>query len=218
MFHLFPSHDHFMAYTTSSQDYPAPSINQIVYFGGENYDNSNRFDGTEFTAATDGTYQFEVNLVYSITGYTAVGDSRFVDVRIFKNGSLFDTYNFDLTGVVQGQMNIVTQYYSLAANDEIDVRVSFSKSGTGSETLRIISSGNSRFKLLTGPTTILGGNVDISQVFSNISVPEFLQGLIEKFNLVIEPVKDERNILSIETFNGNAIVTGKHLHYHLIRL
>jgi len=196
-----PVSQSFRAYTTSSQDYPAPTINQIVYFGGENYDNGNRFDGTEFTAAAAGTYQFEINLVYEILGYVAVGDERFVNVNVFKNGSQIDLYNFDLSGVVQGQMNVVTQYYNLAANDEIDIRISFTKSGVGAETLRIISSGNSRFKLLQGPTTNLGGNVNISQVFDNISVPEFMQGLIEKFNLVIEPVKNQRNILSIETFN-----------------
>ena len=196
-----PVSQSFRAYTTSSQDYPAPTIAGQVFFGAENYDNSNRFDGTEFTAATAGTYQFEINLVYEILGYVAVGDERFVDVQVFKNGGLFDIYNFDLTGVVQGQMNVVTQYYNLAANDEIDIRISFTKSGVGSETLRIIASGNSRFKLLQGPTTLLGGNVDVSQVFDNISVPEFMQGLIEKFNLVIEPVKNQRNILSIETFN-----------------
>lgn len=196
-----PVSQSFRAYTTSSQDYVAPTIAGQVIFGGENFDNANNFDGTKFTAGADGTYQFELNLVYSIIGYVAVGDERFVDVQVYKNGGLFDTYNFDLTGVVTGQMNVVTQYYALDASDEIDIRVSFTKSGVGSETLRIVSSGNSRFKLLQGPTTILGGNVDISQVYDNISVPEFLQGLIEKFNLVIEPVRNERNVLRIESFN-----------------
>lgn len=196
-----PVSQSFRAYTTSSQDYPGPSINQQVYFGAENYDNSNQFDGRKFTAGADGTYQFEINLVYEILNYSAVGDTRSVDVKVFKNGSQFDLYNFDLTGVVQGQINTITQYYALNATDTIDIRVSFTKTGVGLEEFRIISSGNSRFKLLTGPTTLLGGVVDIAQTFNNIKVPEFLQGLIEKFNLVIEPVKDKRNVLSIETFN-----------------
>ena len=196
-----PVSQSFRAYTTSSQDYLAPIIAGQVNFGAENFDNANNFDGTKFIAGADGTYQFELNLVYEIIGYSAINDTRSVDVRVYKNGGPIDLYNFDLTGTVQGQMNVVTQYYSLLSTDEIDIRVSFTKSGAGAETYRIVASTNSRFKLLQGPTTTLGGNVDVSQVFDNISVPAFLQGLIEKFNLIIEPVKNERNILSIETFN-----------------
>jgi len=160
-----PVSQSFRAYTTASQDYVAPSIASQVYFPAENYDNGGNYSNPTFTAGANGTYQFEINLVYEILGYAAVGDSRFVDVKIYKNGGQFDTYNFDLTGVVQGQINLVTQYYALSTSDTIDVRISFTKSGAGSETFRIISSGNSRFKLLTGPTTIEGGAVDLAQVF-----------------------------------------------------
>ena len=198
-----PVSQSFRAFEAFNQDYVAPSINDLVEFTTESFDNAGQYNTTtsKFTAGADGTYQFELNLVYEITGYSGVGDSRFADVKIFKNGSQFDVYNFDLTGAVTGQMNVVTQYYALDNTDTIEVRVSFSKSGVGSETLRIVGSGNTRFKLLQGPTTLLGGNVDISQVYDNISVPEFLQGLIEKFNLVIEPIKNQRNVLKIETFN-----------------
>ena len=197
-----PVSQSFRAFTTSSQDYLAPVVADPVFFGGETFDNANNFDGTKFTVGADGTYQFELNLVYEILNYNAINDNRAVDIRITKNGSnVIDLYNFDLTGTIQGQMNVVTQYYALVIGDTIGIQINFTKGGTGAEELRIIASGNSRFKLLQGPTTALGGNVDISQVFDNISVPAFLQGLIEKFNLIIEPVKNERNVLSIETFN-----------------
>tara|TARA_R110000772_G_scaffold10544_2_gene33618 strand:+ start:580 stop:3849 length:3270 start_codon:yes stop_codon:yes gene_type:complete len=197
-----PVSQSFRAFTTSSQDYLAPVVADPVFFGGETFDNANNFDGTKFTVGADGTYQFELNLVYEILNYNAINDNRAVDIRITKNGSnVIDLYNFDLTGTIQGQMNVVTQYYALVIGDTIGIQINFTKGGTGAEELRIIASNNSRFKLLQGPTTALGGNVDISQVFDNISVPAFLQGLIEKFNLIIEPVKNERNVLSIETFN-----------------
>ena len=197
-----PVSQSFRAYNAQNQDYPAPTVSQLVNFTTESYDNAGNYNGTNtFTAGENGTYQFEINLVYEILGYSAVGDSRFVDVKIFKNGSQFDIYNFDLEGVVQGQINVVTQYYNLSATDNIQVKVSFTKSGAGAETFRVVGSGNTRFKLLQGPTSILGGTVDLSLVYGDISVPEFLQGLIEKFNLVIEPVKNERNVLKIETFN-----------------
>ena len=197
-----PISQSFLAYEAFNQDYPAPTLAQIVNFTTESYDNGGNYDGTNtFTAGANGTYQFELNLVYEITGYVAIGDERFVDIRVYKNGSPIDLYNFDLTGVVQGQLNVVTQYYNLSATDDIDIRVSFTKSGVGAETFRVVGSTNTRFKLIQGPTSILGGTVDMSSVYSNISVPEFLQGLIEKFNLVIEPVKNKRNVLRIETFN-----------------
>ena len=197
-----PISQSFRAYETFNQDYVAPTANTIVNFTTESFDNAGNYDGTNtFTAGADGTYQFEVNLVYEIIGYASVFDNRSVDVKIFKNGTQFDTYNYQLNGTVAGQINLLTQYYNLATTDTIDVRVSFVKSGAGSETFRVVGSTNTRFKLVTGPTSLLGGNVNFATAFGNISVSEFLQGLIEKFNLVIEPVPNERNVLSIETFN-----------------
>lgn len=200
---ISPVSQSFRAYTTASQDYAAPTVYSTVYFPAENWDNADNYDNTvsRFTAGISGVYQFEINLVYEILGYSAVGDSRFIDVGVFKNGSKIDTYNFDLTGVVQGQANLLTQGYNLNATDTIQIRLSFTKSGAGAETFRVVASGNSRFKSVVAPLALLGGTVDVASNFDNINILEFLQGLIEKFNLVIEPVRNERNVLRIETFN-----------------
>ena len=198
-----PISQSFLAYEAFNQDYPAPTIAQLVNFTTESYDNAGQYNNTTstFTAGIDGSYQFEINLVYEILGYVGVGDSRFVDVRVYKNASPIDLYNIDLTGTVQGQINVITQNYNLSATDEITIRVSFTKSGVGAETFRVVGSTNTRFKLLQGPTSILGGNVNIANVYDNISISDFLDGLIQKFNLVIEPVDNQRNVLKIETFN-----------------
>ena len=177
-----PVSQSFRAYTTASQDYAAPTVASQVYFPGETYDNAGNYSNPTFTAGEDGVYQFEVNLVFSITGYSAVGDERSVDIKIYKNGTQLDTYNFDLTGTVSGQMNTITQGYNLSATDTIDVRVSFVKSGAGSETLRIVASNNCRFKLIQGPTSTVGGTTNISENYSNIRVLDFLNGIIQKFN------------------------------------
>jgi len=197
-----PISQSFLAYEAFNQDYPAPTIAQIVEFTTESYDNAGNYNGVDtFTAGIDGSYQFEINLVYEILGYAAISDERFVDVRVYKNASPIDLYNIDLTGTVQGQINVVTQNYNLSATDQITIRVSFTKSGVGAETFRVVGSTNTRFKLLQGPTSILGGNVNIANVYDNIEISSFLQGLIEKFNLVIEPLDNQRNVLKIETFN-----------------
>ena len=197
-----PISQSFLAYEATNQDYPAPTIAQIVEFTTESYDNAGNYNGVDtFTAGIDGSYQFEINLVYEILGYAAISDERFVDVRVYKNASPIDLYNIDLTGTVQGQINVVTQNYNLSATDQITIRVSFTKSGVGAETFRVVGSTNTRFKLLQGPTSILGGTVNIANVYDNIEISSFLQGLIEKFNLVIEPLDNQRNVLKIETFN-----------------
>ena len=86
---------------------------------------------------------------------------------MFINGSQLDVYNFDLTGTVTGQMNVVTQNYNLSNTDTVQVKVSFTKSGAGTETFIVLGSGNTRFQLLQGPTSLLGGAVSISKVFDN---------------------------------------------------
>jgi hypothetical protein len=53
-----------------------------------------------------------------------------------------------------------------------------------------------------GPSTLIGGNVDIGGSFMpEDSVLEFLNGVIQKFNLVIEPLSEEKKTLQVETFN-----------------
>ncbi len=98
-------------------------------------------------------------------------------------------------------MNVVTSNYALDATDEIEIYVVYTENASGMQTLRLLSGASTRLELVQGPTTVVGGNVDLAPIYRDIVVTEFMQGLIEKFNLVIEPVKNQRNVLRIETFN-----------------
>ena len=197
-----PISQSFLAFNSSNQDYTDTQAVSQVFFDTTVQNNANSYDTSTstFTADIAGNYQFKVSFKYEILNYNNIGDARFVNLKIYKNGSEFDNFTFDLTGTVSGLLNVVTNNYALAGSDEIEVFVVYTESASGTQTLRLISP-NSRFELVQGPTTAVGGNVDLAPIYRDISVTDFMQGLIEKFNLIIEPVKNQRNVLRIESFN-----------------
>ena len=198
-----PISQSFLASANANQDYTDTQAVAQVLFPTVPYNNAGQYDGTTstFTADIKGNYQFKVQFKYEILNYNNIGDARTVNMFIYKNGSQFDLFTFDLTGTVSGLLNVVTNNYALDGSDEIEVYVVYTESASGTQTLRLLPGASTRFELVQGPTTVIGGNVDLAPIYRDISVPEFLTGLIEKFNLVIEPVKNQRNVLRIETFN-----------------
>ena len=198
-----PVSQSFLAYTNANQDYTDTQAVAKVNFPTELFDNAGQYDNTTstFTADIDGNYQFKVQFKYEILNYNVVADARQINIIIYKNGSQFDSFTFDSTGAVSGLMNIVTNNYALASGDDIEVYVVYTETASGTQTLRLLATSSTRFELVQGPTTSLGGNVNLAPIYRDVSVTDFLQGLIEKFNLVIEPVKNQRNVLKIETFN-----------------
>ena len=198
-----PISQSFLAFNSSNQDYTDTQAVSQVFFDSTAQNNANSYDTSTstFTADIAGNYQFKVQYKYEILNYNNIGDARFVSIKIYKNGSEFDNFTFDLTGTVSGLLNVVTNNYALAGSDEIEVFVVYTESASGTQTLRLLSGASTRFELVQGPTTAVGGNVDLAPIYRDISVTDFMQGLIEKFNLIIEPVKNQRNVLRIESFN-----------------
>ena len=198
---ISPISQSFLASANANQDYTDTQARAVVNFPTVPYNNAGQYSNPTFTADVDGNYQFKVQFKYEILNYNNVGDARSVVMYIYKNGSQFDFYTFDLTGTVSGLLNVVTNNYALDANDEIEVWVAYTETASGTQTLRLLPGASTRFELVQGPTTAVGGNVDLAPIYRDVSVTDFMQGLIEKFNLVIEPVKNQRNVLRIETFN-----------------
>ena len=198
-----PVSQSFLAFNNANQDYTDTQAIAKVNFNTAVTNNANSYDTTTstFTADVDGTYQFKVQFKYEILNYNNVGDARQTTIKIYKNGAVLDTFIFDLTGSVSGLLNVVTPNYALDATDEIEIYVVYTETASGTQTLRLIGNSSTRFELVQGPTTVVGGSVDLAPIYRDIVVTEFMQGLIEKFNLVIEPVKNQRNVLRIETFN-----------------
>ena len=198
-----PVSQSFLAFNNANQDYTDTQAIAKVNFNTELFDNAGQYDTStsKFTADVAGDYQFKVQFKYEILNYNNVADARSVNIRIYKNGASFDSFVFNLTGTVDGLLNVVTPFYNLDGSDEIEVYVVYTESASGTQTLRLIGNSSTRFELVQGPTTVLGSNVELAPIYRDIVVTDFLEGLIQKFNLIIEPVKNQRNVLRIETFN-----------------
>jgi hypothetical protein len=58
------------------------------------------------------------------------------------------------------------------------------------------------FLQVRGPASVLGGNVNMSQQFpDDLKALDLIQAIVEKFNLVVEPVPNRKNLLSIEPYD-----------------
>ena len=202
-----PISQSFLAYTNANQDYTDTQPIAVVNFPVEFYDNAGQYSDPTFTAGADGSYQFGVAVQYEILNFNNPLDARSVTFKVYKNGAPFaangvlQNYTFDLTGLTSGTLSFSTQNLPLISSDEIEIFVVYTETASGTQTFRIKSSSQSRFQLLQGPGVIIGSNVDLAPIYRDVIISEFIEGLITKFNLVIEPVKNERNVLRIETFN-----------------
>jgi hypothetical protein len=199
-----PVSQSFLAYNNANQNIVAQTGPQKVNFQLELFDNSGNWDNSTstFTAGEDGGYQFKVQFNYTVVGFTSANDARTLNIRIYKNGSEEEVGSFNLQGSTSGLLNYTSTVINLDAADTVEIYASYTEIASGPPTFRINTSGTqTRLELRQAPATEIGGAVDLSRVYSDISIPDFMSGLIEKFNLVIEPVRNERNVLKIEPFN-----------------
>ncbi len=197
-----PISQSFLASNAANQDFADTQARTKVNFATVPFNNAGQYDGTTstFTADTTGNYQFKVQFDYEILNSSDT-DVNYVTVVFNKNGSELAKYTFNLTGALSGLLNVVTDYFALNASDDITVLTFIRNSASGIQTLRVLSGASSRFQLIQGPSTAVGGTTNIAENYSNILVKDFLDGIIQKFNLVIEPDYLKRNVLKIETFN-----------------
>ena len=197
-----PISQSFLAFNSSNQDYTDTQAIAKINFNTEVFDNANNYNPTTstFQVGISGDYQFKITGKYEILKYNNIDYTRTTVVKLYKDGSVLDTFTFDLTGGVEGLFNVVTPFYGLDAGDDIEVYVVYTESASGTQTLRLLTP-NTRFELVQSNPNGAGGSVDLAPIYSDISVTDFMQGLIEKFNLIIEPVKNQRNVLRIESFN-----------------
>jgi hypothetical protein len=198
---ISPVSQSFLASANVNQDYADTQPRTQVLFPTVPFNNAGQYDsGTStFTADVNGNYQFKVQFKYEILNSPTPFNS--VTIVINNNGVELDKFNFNLQSSTSGLLNVVTNNYALNGGDDITVLTFIRNSEAGIQTLRLLPGASTRFELVQGPTTTVGGNVDLAPIYRDVSVTDFLEGLIQKFNLVIEPVKNQRNVLRIETFN-----------------
>ena len=203
---------------SGSQQLPANS-QALVEFDAEIIDNANNFDlATErYTADTTGNYQYQINISYTIGNHAPSTTDR-VGIFLRKNGgSIVDSqfyFNPPATGSAFLQSGV-----QLEPGDFLEVEISFnSNNGTRFLTIRndqgqpsYYPPGYLSYFQIKGPASLLGGNIEMAEQFpDDLKALDFLQGLIEKFNLVVEPVPNSRNLIRIEPYQ-NWIDSGKQI-------
>ena len=196
-------------YNASGSQTLAANSQALVEFDAEVIDNANNFNlATErYTADTTGNYQYQISINYTIGNYAPSTTDR-VTIILRKNGSsIVDSqqyFNPPATGSAFLQNGI-----QLEPSDYLEVEISFN-SNTGTRFLTILNDqgqpsyypqGYVSYFQVKGPASLLGGTIEMAEQFpDDLKALDFLQGLIEKFNLVVEPVPSSRNLISIEPY------------------
>jgi len=173
-----------------------------VNYQAEVFDNFNRFDiGTdEYTTYADGYYNFALGFNYAVTtNYSLNNNPRFF-ISLYRNGNVEASKTY-VQVPVNGILYVPFANILLDQGDTISVHIEY-QSSVGNEIITLFPGTTSTYFKVEGPASYGGGNIDMGLQFPNdLKVLDFIQGLIEKFNLVIEPVANQKNILRIEPFN-----------------
>lgn len=198
-----PIQSKFWAYSSFQQTSSLFTPLQIN-FTDEVYDNGNNFDtGTDlFTAPTDGYYDFEVKLEYEITNFQAYY-GNVIDVSL-TGGPTIASQQF-INPPQQGIVTATFQQVYLTAGNVVGATVEWNSPQVTSPfsyiTLFNTDENSTAFKCVGSPSFSPSGSISLNNQWPcEVTVLEFMQGLIEKFNLVIEPIPGERNKFKIEPF------------------
>lgn len=174
-----------------------------IDFNAKSYDNSNNFNlGTNrYVADISGSYTFTAQLSYTIENWSS-NPRDSVSLRFTKNGSpvsgsTVTRFNpFNSTGSLLTQQTL-----SLGGGDSVGLQM-FIQSNDVSKNLVAHPGELNTFLNVRGPASVLGGTVRMSDQFGDdLSALDFLEAIIEKFNLVVEPIPNRKNLLSIEPYD-----------------
>ena len=194
------------AYISSSEQFITAGTITKVDFDAEVVDNANNFSLVDdrYTADTTGNYLYQISIPYLTQGWAGFNNANTVRIQLRKNGGpIVDTqfyYSIPASGSAFLEGGI-----SLNSGDYLEVEM-----GCNGKDIKLRNNlgqpsyyplGNISYFQIKGPASLIGGPVDISEQFpDNLKALDFLQGLIEKFNLVVEPVPNSRNLLRIEPY------------------
>jgi hypothetical protein len=189
---------------TSSQVFTNTPTFSPMTFQLEEWDPSAGFNlGTStFTVQTAGAYAFKLELNINAPNGTSSPESKEFTVRVKVNGASTFVEFYDLVGNTGGIMTFVTPGLNLNAGDTVSVDARYVMISFGTTPDATISNNLTFFQTVYAPTALIGGNVNMGQQFEEQAKSlDFLKGIIEMFNLVVEPKKDSRKTLIIEPFD-----------------
>ena len=205
-----PQDYHFEANFSGSTQTVADGGDVVVKFANELYDNGNNYNPVTgvFRIPADGNYYFAANAM--VTWASPPGGTNLHRA----------TARIEVNGVPQ----VSNPFYSTTTNGFLNVGQTLNNLSTGDEvtiTLRNDTVDNINGNVVTGDSLEIGGpngqvsffsgqsfgalfaaQVDAALMFNpDLKVIDFLTDIITKFNLVVEPKKDNRKVLIMEPFN-----------------
>ena len=193
----------FFVNITSSQDIAASPALVKQFYPQEQYDPAGGYSpatGT-YTIQTDGQYAFRIIGNVSAPDGAGTPTRKEYNIQIRINGSTQFAQFYDLIGSTYGQVTFVTPGLTLTAGDTIEVYHRYTMLSTVAPVPDLTLTSQA-FSTIYAPTTVVGGNVNLSQQFDQqVKSIDFLKGVIEMFNLVVEPKSGERKTLIIEPFD-----------------
>ena len=178
-----------------------------VFNAGNNFN----LTSDDYTADYTGNHIININIPYNITANVGplnqVNKGRQFVIWVTNGtsyGAVLHTSKTPLVNSTSGVINTNNISLNLTAGQTISFFFALqSPSSNGIEHFRtVVTSGqNGVYAKVQTPQNPIGGTVDVSKLFGDLKTLDFMKSLIEKFNLVIEPVENEKNILRIEPYN-----------------
>ena len=205
-----PISQSFRAYNNATQTFPG-NLGfqwQEIDFNTEVFDNANTWNPTNstFRAVNNGAYSFLVNFPLTIVNVAQTNVATLI-VGLYKNGALIQSsqkiqkYNNTSGFSTLGNFSANWNNISLNTADVLEVRLQYNTNDTTSN-LELTAGVQTYFGCYQSPQVLRGGSVNLGGLFNDKDkVIDFLNGVIQKFNLVIEPLPETPTIISIETFN-----------------
>ncbi len=178
-----------------------------VLFPNEVYDNGNAYDPLTgiYTVQADGDYIINTATKLFTSLPPLPINLRRVTTKLLLNG-VEVANNVDFSAFNVSTCSINKQLNNLSIGDELKITVTnqtisrFSGNVVGGSA-GLLNQASTFFNVQS-VGALYAGTVNMSRMFGDEeNVVDFLQGLIEKFNLVIEPKQGERNTLIIEPYN-----------------
>jgi len=195
------------AYQTTSQSLQPNTVTSIpttMSFQTEVYDQGNNWNtaNNRFTAQYDGVYNFATNIAFTISSPGGGGASRAFWQWFNVNGVRVHKVVTKFPNAKAGTVNTGFVPLTLKAGDVVFIEGYYISTDVGERFTTVVGQNNTWLNVI-GPSMAYGGTVNVGKVFDpSLKVIDFIKGLAEKFNLVIEPVSGARNLLRIEPFNN----------------
>ena len=172
-------------------------------FHSEVYDPGGSYDETisTFRVANAGQYAFQASLPFT-HGPAGQGGICALTLYLKVNGTIVSQQVYNITNTANGTIGFSTAGLSLAVNDLVTLDYYYEGQTIGLSSVDLFIPASRTFQTIYAPIAIAGATVEMGQQLDpNIKSLDFLKGIIEKFNLVLEPKKNERNTLIVEPFD-----------------